>query len=426
MAVAFSSGGYPQPPAKKCERTFVSSELSDAHPTTEEAQPSAVADLIIPPELVPIKKALTATIEASGNLDEHEFKVAIAYTTYAEWRCTKSLPELTQMQQRHMCIVFQGFLAMYHPEVRVPWFHEGKINAAKAEEFYMAYCDFAVPLTQLQNCKWAKPHNAKSEYAMRHLAWAIRKQQHSGEGHFLPHAQRYLEELNALFCDLENNDACERRVKKTALSSMLADPELLPMAAALPSGGVPQPPARKCKLTRVSSKWRDVHPTTEEAQPSSVADLIIPPELVPIKTALTASIEAFDSYGKFDDEEFKAATAYCTYAEWRRTKSLPELPKVQRGRVYNVLQGFLAMYHEEVPVAWFRNGNINAARAEKLYAAYCRNAIRLGQLRRVDLVHLAWAIREQQQSGEGHFLPHAQRCLEELKDLLCTAPLPIE
>ena len=216
MADAFASGGDPQPPAKKCKRTRVSSELSGAHPTAEEAQPSAVADLIIPPELVPIKKAFTATIEASGNLDEHEFKVGIAYTTYMEWRCTKSLPELAQMQQRHMCIVFQGFLAMYHPEVRVAWFHEGKINAAKAEEFYMAYCDFAVPLTQLQNCKWTKPHNAKSEYAMRHLAWAIRKQQHSGEGHFLPHAQRYPEELNALFCDLENNDAFERQVKNCA------------------------------------------------------------------------------------------------------------------------------------------------------------------------------------------------------------------
>ena len=95
---------------------------------------------------------------------------------------------------------------------------------------------------------------------------------------------------------------------------------------------------------------------------------------------------------------------------------------MQRGRVYNVLQGVLAMYHEEVPVAWFRNGNINVARAEKLYVAYCRNAIRLGQLGEVHLIHLAWAIREQQQSREGHFLPHAQRYLEELKDLLCGTP----
>ena len=159
-----------------------------------------------------------------------------------------------------------------------------------------------------------------------------------------------------------------------------------------------------------------LHPTTEEAEISSVADLIIPPELVPIKKAVTATIE---TSGNFDEPEFKVAIAYTTYAEWRRTKSLPELPKVQRGRVYNVLQGFLAMYHEEVPVVWFRNGNINAARAEKLYVAYCRNAIRLGQLGEVHLVHLAWAIRKQQQSGKGEFLPHAQRYLEELKDLLC-------
>ena len=176
----------------------------------------------------------------------------------------------------------------------------------------------------------------------------------------------------------------------------------------------------------MSSEWRDVHPTTEEAQPSSVADLIIPPELVPIKKALTVSIEAFDPYGNFDDEEFKAAIAYSTYAEWRRTKSLPELPKVQRGRVYNVMQGFLAMYHEEIPVAWFRTGKIHVERAKELYDTYCRNRVCVGQFEEGALKHLAWAIREQQQSGKGHFLPHAQRYLEELKDLLGTAPLPIE
>ena len=178
---ALPIGGVAQPPEKKCKRTLVSSERSDVHPTTEEAQPSSVADLIIPPELVPIKKAVTATIETSGNIDEHEFKVAIAYTTYAEWRRTKSLPELPKFQQGHVYMVFQGFLAMYHPEVRVAWFREGTINAAKAEEYYVAYCGFAVPLSQLHTCKLIKPHHVKSEYAMRHLAWAIRKQQHSGE-----------------------------------------------------------------------------------------------------------------------------------------------------------------------------------------------------------------------------------------------------
>ena len=93
---------------------------------------------------------------------------------------------------------------------------------------------------------------------------------------------------------------------------------------------------------------------------------------------------------------------------------------MQRRRVYNVLQGFLAVYHPEVLAAWFRDGKINAARAENLYVAYCQNALPLTQsLNDSTLVHLAWAIREQQQSREGHFLPHAQRYLEELKDLLC-------
>ena len=105
MAAALPSGGVPQPPAMECKLTRVSSERRDVHPTTEDAQLSSVADLIIPPELVPIKNALTATIEACGNFDEHEFKVAIAYTTYAEWRWTKSLPELTHLQQRHVYIV---------------------------------------------------------------------------------------------------------------------------------------------------------------------------------------------------------------------------------------------------------------------------------------------------------------------------------
>ena len=132
---ALPIGGVAQPPEKKCKRTLVSSERSDVHPTTEEAQPNAVADLIIPPELVPIKQTLTASIETSGNFDEHEFKVAIAYTTYAEWRRTNSLPKLTQKQRGHVDMVIQGFLAMYYPEVRVAWFREGKINAAKAEEF---------------------------------------------------------------------------------------------------------------------------------------------------------------------------------------------------------------------------------------------------------------------------------------------------
>ena len=95
---------------------------------------------------------------------------------------------------------------------------------------------------------------------------------------------------------------------------------------------------------------------------------------------------------------------------------------VQRRRVLHVLQGFLAVYHPEVPVAWFRDCKINAARAEKLYVAYCQKALPLTHsLNDSTLVHLAWAIREQQQSREGHFLPHAQRYLEELKDLLCGA-----
>ena len=195
------------------------------------------------------------------------------------------------------------------------------------------------------------------------------------------------------------------------------------MAVAFSSGGYPQPPAKIFKRTFVSSELSDAHPTTEESHPSAVADLIIPPELVPIKSALTATIEAC---GNFDEHEFKVANAYATYLDWRKTTLFPVEPRGREDRVYNVFQGFLAMYHEEIPVAWFRTGKINVQRARNLYDTYCRNRLRLGQLEGGALIHLAWAIREQQQSGEGHFLPHAQRCLEELKELLCTAPLPIE
>ena len=164
------------------------------------------------------------------------------------------------------------------------------------------------------------------------------------------------------------------------------------MADAFASGGDPQPPAKKCKRTQVSSERGDVHPTTEEAQPSSVADLIIPPELVPIKKGLTASIEASGSF----DEHFKVVHAYANSSlVWRRS----QVSRMQERRVYNVLQGFLAVYHPEVLAAWFRDGKINAARAEKLYVAYCQNALPLTRLLNdCTLVHIAWAIREQQQS----------------------------
>ena len=46
-----------------------------------------------------------------------------------------------------------------------------------------------------------------------------------------------------------------------------------------------------------------------------------------------------------------------------------------------------------------RTGKINVVRAKKLYETYCRNRLRLGQLEGGALLHLAWAIREQQQSG---------------------------
>ena len=92
---------------------------------------------------------------------------------------------------------------------------------------------------------------------------------------------------------------------------------------------------------------------------------------------------------------------------------------MQQRHVHDVLLAFLAMYHEEVPVDYIRDSKINAAKARKVYVLYCQNAVPLTQLRPYDRQLLAWAIREQRQRGEGHFLPHAQRYLEELKALLC-------
>ena len=91
----------------------------------------------------------------------------------------------------------------------MPWFHEGKINAARAEKLYARYCQNALPLTQ-----------RVADSTLLHLAWAIREQQQSREDHFLPHAQRYLEELKDLFCGAniaENKCAFERAVDPAPL-----------------------------------------------------------------------------------------------------------------------------------------------------------------------------------------------------------------
>ena len=331
---AFENGGLFQPPAKKCNRT------------KEESQPSAVADLIIPRELEPMKEALTKSIEASGDFDEEDFKLRGAYCIYAEWRRIKSLLELSRLQQGLVYDVLRAFLAIYHAEIPAAQFRDSTINAAKAEALYVAYCQNAIPVRQLR------------PYDMVHLAWAIREQQRRGKGHFLPHAQRYLDDLKDLVCRLGAN---------------------------------------------------------EESQPIVMADLIIPRELVPIKNALTNMIK---SSGDLHEEEFKLDLAYHVYDEWRRRRSLLELPQVQRAYAYNILLAFLAMYHEEVPVAHFRDGKINAGKAKKLYVAYCRNGVPLRELGPSEMVHLAWAIREQQQRWKGDFLQHAQHYLEELKTLL--------
>ena len=188
-------GGVTQPAVKKCRKTHMMLESTGTLPIAEKTHPDAVASLIIPPVLQPIKKNLATSIPIGGDFTDEEFKASIAKDSYVQWRKNKSLPELTKMQTEHVYCVLQGLIAMYHEDIPMYWFRDEKINVPKAELLYQGYCQGALPLTKLG--QWA---NVSSKYAMKLLAWAIRRKHQAGEKHFQEHAQRYLDDLNALLC----------------------------------------------------------------------------------------------------------------------------------------------------------------------------------------------------------------------------------
>ena len=125
------------------------------------------------------KTNLATSIPIGGDFTDEEFKASIAKNSYVQWRKSKSLPELAKMQAEHVYCVLQGLIAMYHEGIPMYWFRADRINVPKAELLYVAYCHGALPLTKLG--QWA---NVPSKYAMKFLAWAIRRKHQVGESIF--------------------------------------------------------------------------------------------------------------------------------------------------------------------------------------------------------------------------------------------------
>ena len=82
---------------------------------------------------------------------------------------------------------FQGLLAVYHPDVEVAWFSK---RYTRAEEAYRLFCETMVPHEQL-----LARLNLSQEKALLLLATAVRDRQQTDPADFLPHAQRYINEL---------------------------------------------------------------------------------------------------------------------------------------------------------------------------------------------------------------------------------------
>ena len=80
-------GGVTQPAVKKCRKhTHMMLELTGTLPIAEKTHPDAVASLIIPPVLQPIKKILATSIPIGGDFTDEEFKASIAKDSYVQWR----------------------------------------------------------------------------------------------------------------------------------------------------------------------------------------------------------------------------------------------------------------------------------------------------------------------------------------------------
>ena len=79
---------------------------------------------------------------------------------------------------------------MYHPYVEVAGLSK---RYTRAEEAYSLFCETTVPLEQL-----ADKLKLSQERALLLLATAVRDRQQTEVSSFLPHGQRYIDELAAL------------------------------------------------------------------------------------------------------------------------------------------------------------------------------------------------------------------------------------
>ena len=91
-----------------------------------------------------------------------------------------------------MYYALRGRLAVSHPDVdSACW---GGIPLEKSDALYRAFCQGSLPFAAL-----GQAFLVSEAHAGKLLAYAIREQQSQSDGKaFLPHAQRYLEELCTL------------------------------------------------------------------------------------------------------------------------------------------------------------------------------------------------------------------------------------
>ena len=155
-----------------------------------------IKDIAVPRVLKPLVGSLDKSLRGVGytGIDQEEdYKLSLAYQEYVRWRQRHSLHELdkTHASRTYRCL--EGLLAVYHPYAQVACFSR---RYTRAEEAYRLFCETMVPLEQLANRL-----RLSQERASLLLAAAVRDRQQTEQSDFLPHAQRYINELAAMTFD---------------------------------------------------------------------------------------------------------------------------------------------------------------------------------------------------------------------------------
>ena len=152
-----------------------------------------IKDIAVPRVLKPLARSLANSIKAFGytGIDQEEYyKLSMAYQDYVEWRQRQNMHELDRTHANGIYRCLKGLLAVYHPDVQSACFSK---RCTRAEEAYRLFCETTVPLQQL-----ADKLKLSQERALLLLATAARDRQQTEVSAFLPHAQRYINELAAM------------------------------------------------------------------------------------------------------------------------------------------------------------------------------------------------------------------------------------